>query len=403
MRARLPALLVAAALTLPVLGVAAHAAPPPSSPAPQPPKMVTVTTMPPVPGFTFTYAGKGYRTGADGSVQVPQGRPSDDLRLTATTSSLELPDGVVARFDRWYGQGRLTQPNGRAIATLKIYKPVTLTFVDLEGAKVRRTDLGTVTVKASTGYHVDLPADSGTTLLQASRVVPDNQGLEIKQLYFTVQDVDVQGNNVVNRSQTKFFPETDRDVTVPLLFFDATVRARDAFFGFGLSGTLHLTYPSGRSTAIPLGEDGRVALPGLARGQYELAVEGPGLRLSQPVAMSRRQDVDLKVFTWLDVGVTVVVGLVVSLGLLWAGHVLHGRRRAGDGGRPGRGRGRRRLPAWRRAARPRPRSPRERVRTGASRRPWNRRERVRGPVPSRRGRVRGQVPGRMPARTGAGW
>ncbi len=171
-------------------------------------------------------------------------------------------------------------------------------------------------------------------------MVPDNNGLQVKQLYFTVQSVDVEGNNVVNRSQTKFFPATDRVVQVPLLFFDATVRARDALFGFGLSGDLLMRYPNGQERTLRLGSDGKVELPGLARGQYDLTVSGPGLRVSQPVSMSRRQVVDLKVFTWLDVVVVSVLALVLAGGLLWWGRRLHRRRGRSAPGPEGAGRGR---------------------------------------------------------------
>ena len=292
-----------------------------------PPDLVTVATLPAVPGFVFDYRGKTWKTGADGSVQVPRSKSGEDTSLKVRTPKLPRPQGVEARFDRWYGMSRLQQRGGRTVATMQFHYPVELLFRNLEGEPVPRTELGAISLKSSTGFAVEMPTDSGKALLQGSRVVPDNNGLQVKDMYFTVQSVDVQGNNVVNRSQTKFFPAQDHVVAVPLLFFDATVRARDAFFGFGLGGTLHLTYPNGRGTSLPLGENGRVDLPGLARGQYLLAVQGPGLRLSQPVAMSRKQDVDLKVFTWLDLAVTAVVLLGVAFGLLWWGHVVHRRRR----------------------------------------------------------------------------
>ncbi len=292
----------------------------------RPLETVTLATLPAVPGFAFDYHGTRFVTGVDGTVQIPRARHGQNNHVTVRTTTLQLGRGVRAEFDRWYALERLQQHNGRTTAALRVYYPVELRFQNLERQVVSRSSLGAVTLKSSTGFTVDLPTDTGRTTLQGSRVVPDNNGLQVKQLYFTVQDVDVQGNNVVNRSQTKFFPATDHVVSVPLLFFDATVRARDAFFGFGLSGKLHLTYPNGRGTVLPLGDNGRVDLPGLARGQYHLAVEGPGLRLSQPVAMSRRQDVDLKVFTWLDLAVSVVLLAIVAVGLLWWGRATHRRR-----------------------------------------------------------------------------
>lgn len=303
------------------VGAPAHA-------AQQPPKTATVATLPALPGFSFDYQGQTWTTGPDGTVQVPRLVAGVDARLSPRTRNFRLPGGAQAEFQRWYGLANLTGSTGRAIAALSTYQPVTFRFANLEGAAVPRDSLGEVLLKSSIGSLTKLPAGTATALLQSTRVVPDNSGLEVKDLYYTVQDVDVDGNNVVNRSQTKFLPQRHRRVAVPLLFFDATVRARDALFGWGVSGSLNLEYPNGHSKALTLGDGGRVALPGLPRGQYHLSVDGPGLKLMQPVAMSRPQDVDLKVFTWLDIAAVAVAGLCVAIGLVLVGRRLHDRRLA---------------------------------------------------------------------------
>ncbi len=322
-----PRLLVVPLLSLLLAGGLAR---PAAAVAPLPPRpsndLVTVATLPSTPGFAFQYEGRKYTTGANGTVRVPRAvaREADGLR--PLTLRLSRGPGLLL-FDRWYGLGRLHDHGGRTVATLKTYYPVRFAFENLEGAPVRRSDLGKVLLKSSTGYVVELPGGSEGKLLQANRVVPDNNGLQIKPVYFTVQSVGVEGNNVVNRSQTKFFPAPQRVVRVPLLFFDAMVRARDALFGFGLPGDLRMRFPNGRERQLHLGADGRVALPGLARGQYDLTVSGPGLRVSQPVSMSRRQVVDLKVFSWLDLVVVVLLGLGLGWGLLWWGRRLQRSRR----------------------------------------------------------------------------
>jgi hypothetical protein len=320
---RLTVLAALAVLLLTALALGA-----PAQAAPQPPRTATVATLPPLPGFSFDYHGQTWTTGPDGSVQIPRPLSGSDSKLTPRTRSFRLPDGEQAEFQRWYGLANLKGSTGRAIAALSTYRPVTFRFADLDGAAVPRDSLGQVLLKSSTGHLSKLPAGTDTTLLQSTRVVPDSSGLEVKHLYYTVQDVDVEGNNVVNRSQTKFLPQRHRTVLVPLLFFDATVRARDALFGWGISGSLNLEYPNGHSKVLTLGDGGRVALPGLPRGQYHLSVDGPGLKLMQPVAMSRPQDVDLKVFTWLDIAAVAVAGLCVAIGLVLVGRRLHDRRLA---------------------------------------------------------------------------
>lgn len=281
----------------------------------------TVVTVPPLPGFKFVYAGRLFTTGADGSVLVPRSRSGARPPVTRTRE-WPLAGGGVAKFERWYGLDNLLHGSRPARAAVSTYRPVQFRFTKLTGEPVDRSSLGEITFKSSTGFITSLPPGTGSLQLQATRTVPDNDGLTVKEMYFTVQDVDVEGNNVVNRSQTKFVPNTTRVVDVPLLFFDASVRARDALFRFGVRGKLVLEYPNGRTRTLELDKEGFVSLPGLPRGQYHLSVDGPGLKLVQPVAMSKSQVVDLKMFTWLDVAVVLLTGLGVAVLL-----VLVGRRK----------------------------------------------------------------------------
>lgn len=305
-------------------------APAPAQAGPERGTTSTVSTVPRLAGFRFSYQGKAYVTGADGSVKVPRSLADDVIMLSPLTRVLRLADGAEARFERWYGQSHLRGSTGSAVAAMSIYRPVAFRFSNLQGDAVARSDLGEVSLKSSTGFFSSLPAAADTMLMQSSRVVPDNSGLQVKDLYYTIQRVDVEGNNIVNRSQTKFFPQRDHQVSVPLLFFDASVRSRDALFGWGVSGTLVLEYPNGHTRTLPLDSDGRASLPGLPRGQYHLSVDGAGLKLVQPVAMSRPQDIDLKVFTWLDIATVAALGLFVAIGLLLLGRRFHRARLVRD-------------------------------------------------------------------------
>jgi hypothetical protein len=282
-----------------------------------------VSVLPALAGVPFRYQGVTYRTDRAGRLSLPSSRAGVDNAIRPPAGGVPLTGGGKATFEKWYGLG--TKHQTAALAT---YKPVSFTFSNPQEQRVPRSSLGTITLKSSLGFITPLPAASQTLLLQSTRVVPDATGLEVKDLYYTIQQVDVEGNNVVNRSQTKFVPRTVQQVNVPLLFFDATVRVHDAIFGWGVGGKLVLAYPNGASKQLAVGNGGRVSLPGLPRGQYKMSVVGPGLKIVQPVAMSRAQDVDLKVFTWLDVGTAVVVVLIVAIGLILLGRRFHRRRLA---------------------------------------------------------------------------
>jgi hypothetical protein len=61
-------------------------------------------------------------------------------------------------------------------------------------------------------------------------------------------------------------------------------------------------------------------IDGLARGIYRVTVtDANGYAPATPIALSRDQDVELIVFSALDIGVLVSAGLFLSVGLLWLG------------------------------------------------------------------------------------
>ena len=58
----------------------------------------------------------------------------------------------------------------------------------------------------------------------------------------------------------------------------------------------------------------------MARGEYKLQVKGAlGSAPLTPMALSRDQNVMLKVLTVLDMGVGVAIGLIIAFGLLFYG------------------------------------------------------------------------------------
>ena len=284
--------------------------PPPAADA----RSTKFTVLPAIKSFPILYQGKTYYTDAQGAVALPKSAPGLDNRVRLQLTAFPLAGGGAARFEKFYGLG-----TAKTTAALAIFEPVSFSFANIQKTSVPGARLGEITVKSSTGLVTTLPATATQLPLQSSRVVPDNSGLEVKELYYPVRHVDVEGNNVVNRSQVQFFPTTHHQV-------DATVRARDAIFGFGVGGKLVLAYPNGHSVTKKDGSGGLVSLPGLPRGQYHMSIVGPGLKIVQPVAMSRPQNVDLKVFAWLDIVTVIVFALGVAAGLILLGGRFQQRR-----------------------------------------------------------------------------
>jgi hypothetical protein len=281
---------------------------------------ITLRTTPPVAGFRFVIDGTPVETLADGSLHFRTLQACGfQNRITVDEPVQPLDERSRLRFRRFY-----VRDAGAPVVTVTTdteYR-VSFDFSDLGSEDpVGRDTLDRVEVRSSTGVRTELPPGETELWLVGQRVVSSAVGPEVRPVYHTIDVVEVGGNSVVNRSQVKFFPSEARAVEVPLLFFEANIRARDAFFNFALGSSVDVEFPNGEVRTYPL-EDGRLTLPQLARGDYLMLVDAPGLDIARPVTMSRDQEVDLKVISYYDLGAVAATGLTFCVGLL-----LIGRRR----------------------------------------------------------------------------
>ena len=220
----------------------------------------------------------------------------------------EVAPGIRARFDSWYG--------GRRIAAIKLYYRVAPTFVDLSGRPVDPRLVTSVVMRGSQGRRqVFERGRSGW--LQGNRVVPASHGTRSVAIYYSAQKALVDGSSVVHRGQQRFFPAKSRAMELRLLLFAARVTVRDALLGFPMGSVVRLEYPSGREQRHALGPGGELTLRSLPRGDYRVSVDALGISPSRPVALSRDQQVDLRVISWLDVGVLLLGLASIALVLLF--------------------------------------------------------------------------------------
>jgi hypothetical protein len=78
---------------------------------------------------------------------------------------------------------------------------------------------------------------------------------------------------------------------------------------------------------LDLDERSRASSGRLARGDYQLKVQGPGISWWVPVSLSRDQEVELVFLSWLDLSVAALLAVLVLVGLPLLGGRLRGRRR----------------------------------------------------------------------------
>ncbi len=276
-----------------------------------------VVTVPPVAGVQFKTKHRTYRTNRRGVVVLQLARGAAVRDEVKVVDKMIRP-GMRAHFARWYGSKTVT---------FNLQYLVSFTFRDLADEPVSPSIVSTVFLKSRTGVRTAVP-HGRATWLQGSRVVPFKAELVSKNIDYQIERTTVDGANVVNRAQQRFAPAKTRKIDVKLLFYGLRVRSRDALLGFPVGSALELRYPSGRTVRHDL-KDGRTQIAALPRGNYQVKVVASGISFERPVAVSRNQEVELKVISWLDI---LLAGLAlggVTIGLLVARrpHLLRFLRR----------------------------------------------------------------------------
>lgn len=280
---------------------------------------VKVRTVPALAGIPVTIDGSTFLTNRHGVANVTH------FRNGALSEHLEVGDARVAPgirtiFSRWYGNPDRHQVT-ELKAALDVEYLVSWRFVDLQGDPVDPGEISSVALKSSHGLLAtfDNLQLQRPQWLQGSRVVSTPQGPLSKEIYFTLEEVLVDGSSVVNRSQQRFLPAEKPELVFSLLFYSAEIKASDALFKFPLGSAVRLRFPDGHWERYELGDGAQLTLPKLPRGEYWIEVEAPGFSFLRPVTLSRNQEVDLEVLSYLDIGLVVGVLISLALGLLLLG------------------------------------------------------------------------------------
>ena len=193
------------------------------------------------------------------------------------------------------------------------------TFIDLDGKPVDLSRISSITLKGSNGATFTFE-DNLPHWLPAGRVIRLNNGLEETKILYSVISVIIDGSNVVSQAQQRFYVHPNDVWTVKLLLYSAGFTARDALFRFPIGTGIHMEYPDGDVQTFNFNSNQQHTSTGLARGIYRVTVIGAkGFAPPTPIALSRDQDVELMVFSYLDMGVLFSIGIILALGLLFFG------------------------------------------------------------------------------------
>jgi hypothetical protein len=291
------------------------------------PTGVTVQTVPPVTGVTFELGGTQFVTGDDGSATIKVDKPGN-YRLVALVGLYDDPTQRID-FGRWLEDNYqpfkdVAVPTKGVIQVgLNIFNQVGETFVDLDGVPVDPQRISQFTLRSEQG-DVFVLNNGQPRWLPASRITRRVDGLVITQLLYSVINVKVDGSNVVNSSQQQFYAGPNDTWKITLLLYSLRVKVSDGLFGSASGKSINLHYPDGQVTNYPLDSAGIVEIHGLARGNYTIEIIGvKGLGNRIPVALSRNQNANVKVLTYVDISIVGFIGVLIALSLL-----LYGRRKS---------------------------------------------------------------------------
>lgn len=288
------------------------------------PATLQVQTVPAIEGVHFELNGRRFISGADGSASIKVEKIGQ-YQLHVLAEEYKNPTQRI-EFGRWLQESfepylMIEVPNDDIIQVgLNVFHLVGQSFLDLDGNLVDSERISTFTIRSIQGDVFEF-TDGQPRWIPASRTARRITGLEETQLLYSVIEVMVDGSNVVNRSQQRFYAEPGfQNWEISLLFYSMRVNAQDGLFGFPVGSSVNLEFPDGSLKNYPLDENGVAEISSLSRGNYSIEFVGTnGLSNRTPVALSRNQDVHTKVITYLDIATVGLLGIIFALGILFYG------------------------------------------------------------------------------------
>jgi hypothetical protein len=273
------------------------------------PTTLTIVTVPRLAGVHFAFDGRTYVTGPGGSVRIDTTNGSHLLQIL--TPKMHAP-GLRSTFVRWgdnqYRATRTITIGHNTVLDAGFQQSVLVhfAFVDLGGHRVLGR-VSRVTLSNTLGSRVSF-VPSWPIWLRATNLARRFTGLEPTYIEYSIERALVNGSNVVNQSQQRFYPAKTRHFTASLLLYSARVSVRDFLFGTSAGSRVDLIYPGGNKVPYPL-KGGRLLLASLPRGTYQIHVDAGGYVPLVSLALSKNQVLDVKVVSYLDMLLLLVLVL----------------------------------------------------------------------------------------------
>ncbi len=287
------------------------------------PVELTIAATPPLAGLQFTLNGTRFETGADGVARILVDRAGEYQLIVLSYQSPD-PD-QQATFRRWDPEDfepertlHIQSATNLAVGH-DLRQLVRFGFIDPVSGPVDPARITSLTVRASNGTNFTFDGGEPQWLM-ANRVVRRLTGLEAVDLTYSIQNVMIDGANVVNRGQQSFAVLPAETWQIELLLFSARFTTRDLLFGFPLGSGIRLTYPDGSEREFAFDGERQLVVGSLARGAYLARIVGaPGIVIPTPIALSRNQEVRLLAISYPTLAVFLLLPVLVAVQLILIG------------------------------------------------------------------------------------
>jgi hypothetical protein len=290
------------------------------------PARAAIYTVPPVPGTKVRVNDETYVADENGIVNLAVNTSGMYTLEVLPVEEENLPSNIRMEFARWNDnvfteKRHVYFPRDRRLEVgFTVSYQVSQQFSDTRGEPVDPNRIDSMTVR---GVGNTFTFDkAGPIWLPANRLTRRvGERLQSEDILYYFREIIVDGANVVNKSEQRFRIRPDDVWPVQVLLYSARFSARDAMFRFPIGKGIALTYSDGHTEEFLFGsENAEVLIPSLARGSYSARIVGAGGSApATPVHLSRDQNVELLMLSYLDTALIVGIPLLIALGFFFLG------------------------------------------------------------------------------------
>jgi len=290
------------------------------------PAKIAIYTVPPMPGIAFKLNHKIYVSDENGVAELDVNTSGIYSLEVLPIDEDNLPSNTRMEFERWNDNvftvnRQIYLPRLRRLeAGFIVSYQMNQKFYDTTGEPVDPQRVSSMVLGGiGNTYTFD---GAGPVWLPANRLTRRiGERLESQEIVYYFRNVVIDGANVINRSEQRFHIRPDDTWPIQVLLYSVRFTARDAMFHLPIGRGIELTYPDGHKKRFLFnGEEAEITISSLARGSYSAKIIGVGGSAPPtPIYLSRDQDAELLMLSYLDIALIVGIPLSIALAFFFIG------------------------------------------------------------------------------------